>query len=191
MAQVGLSRPFYAKYNNNNGTVTYSAGGSIGKAVECSIEPADSEADIFYADNGPAESANSFSGGTLTVSVDRLDATVVGAILGITPAAVETPAGTTLDFSANAQAPYLGFGIIVKNIVENAPKWMAIILTKIQFSMPTIEAETQGETIEFSGHELTATILRDDTAAANWQRWGFFDTEADAVTWIKGQLSIT
>ena len=33
MAVVGVCKPYYAKYANNGGTVSYSDGGIIGKAV--------------------------------------------------------------------------------------------------------------------------------------------------------------
>ena len=191
MAKVGLSKPYYALYEAENQTVTYSAGASFGKAVNAEIEPDDSDATIFYADNGPAESANIFSGGTLTLEIDRLNATVVGAILGITPGSSTTPVGTTLDFSADQTIPYVGVGLIAKSIVDNTPVWMGIILTKVQFRMPTLDMATQGEEIEFSANELEATIMRDDTAAANWMKWGYFDTEVNAETWIKNTLSIT
>lgn len=191
MAKVGLSKPFYAKYAAANQVVTYSDGGSMGKLVNASIEPDDNDTTIFYADNGPAESAQIFSGGTLTIEVDRLNAAVVGALMGITPGSSATPVGTTLDFQADAVIPYVGVGLISKSIVDNAQVWMAIILPKVQFIMPGLNMETQGEEIEFSGNELTATILRDDTANANWMKWGYFTTEANAETWIKGILSIT
>lgn len=191
MAKVGLSKPFYALYAAAAGVVTYSNGASMGKAVNAEIEPDDSNTTIFYADNGPAESANIFSGGTLTLEVDRLSADVVGALLGITPGSSTTPVGTTLDFAAEATIPYVGVGLIAKSIVDNTPVWMSIILTKVQFKMPTLDMSTQGEDIEFSAHELEATILRDDTTNANWMRWGYFSTETNAETWIKGQLSIT
>ena len=191
MAKVGLSKPFYAMYTAAGQVVTYSNGGSMGKAVEASIEPDDNETTVFYADNGPAESARIFSGGTLTLNVDRLDSSVVGALFGITPGSSTTPVGTTLDFAADAAIPYVGVGLITKSVVENTPVWMAVILTKVQFVMPTLDLETQGEDIEFTANELEATILRDDTAAANWMRWGYFTTEANAEAWIKGQLSIT
>ena len=80
MAKVGLSKPFYASYAASNGSVTYSNGGSMGKAVSVSIEPDDNDTTKFYADNGPAESAQIFSGGTLTLEIDRLDSTVLGAL---------------------------------------------------------------------------------------------------------------
>lgn len=191
MAKVGLSKPYYAKYAAENGVVTYSGGASMGKAVNASIEPDDNDTEFFYADNGPAESAQVFSGGTLSLEIDRLVASVVGDIYGITPGSSTTPTGTTLDFKADAVIPYVGIGLIVKNIVDNQQVWMGIILTKVQFVTPSFDLTTQGETIEFSGNELNAAILRDDTANGHWMRLGYFDTEANADTWVRSMLSIT
>lgn len=191
MAKVGLSKPFYAIYTAENNSVAYQNGGSMGKAVEAEIEPDDNDTAVFYADNGPAESANMFSGGTLTLSVDRLDSGVVAAILGITPGSSTTPSGTTLDFSAENTIPYVGVGLIAKSIVDGSAVWMGIVLTKVQFKMPTLDLDTQGEEIEFTANELEATILRDDTTNHNWMKWGYFTTEGDAETWIKGRLSIS
>ena len=191
MAKVGLSKPFYASYAASNGSVTYSNGGSMGKAVNVSIEPDDNDTTKFYADNGPAESAQIFSGGTLTLEIDRLDSTVLGALYGITPGSSTTPVGVTLDFKADAVIPYMGVGFVAKSIVDNSPVWMAIILPKVQFVAPSFDLDTQGEEIEFGGNELTATILRDDTTNGNWIKLNYVATEADAVTWIKSQLSIT
>lgn len=191
MAKVGLSKPYYALYSASGSTVTYSDGGVMGKAVNARIEPEDTDTEIFYADNGPAESASVFNGGTLTLEIDRLLADVVGDIFGISVGSSTTPTGSTVDFSGNLTIPYVGVGMITKSIVDNTPVWLGIILPKVQFTVPTFDLSTQGEEIEFSGHELTATIMRDDTANANWQKLGWFSSEADAETWIKGFLSIT
>lgn len=191
MAKVGLSKPFYAKYAAANQVVTYSGGGSMGKAVNAQIEPDDNDIAKFYADNGPAESAQVFSGGTLTLEIDRLNASVVGDLFGITPGSSATPVGTTLNYSADGVVPYVGIGFIGKNIVSNTAEWIAFVLPKVQFSYPSFDLTTQGEEIEFSGNELTATILRDDTASANWLKVGYFSSEADAETWIKSLLSIS
>lgn len=191
MAKVGLSKPYYAKYSASGTTVTYSSGGAMGKAVSASIEPDDGETSYFYADNGPAESARIFSGGTLTLEIDRLLTTVLGAIYGITPGTSVTPSGDTVDFSGSLVIPYVGVGFIVKNIIDNTQKWMAIILPKVQFQLPSFDLQTQGEEIEFSGNELSATILRDDTANENWLKTGSFASEADAETYIKTFLSIS
>ena len=191
MAKVGLSKPYYAKYTAAGQVVTYSSGASMGKAVTCSIEPNDNDTNFFYADNGPAESAYVFSGGQLTLELDRLATSVIGDIFGVTPGSSVTPVGTTLDFSADSVIPYVGVGLIAKNIVDNTAVYMAILLPKVQFVHPGFDLTTQGEEVEFSGNQLTAAILRDDTASANWLKLGYFSTEADAETWIKAALSIS
>lgn len=191
MAKVGLSKPYYAMYSASNGTVTYSNGASIGKAVSCSIEPDDNDTSFFYADNGPAESAHVFSGGSLTMEVDRLDSSVIAALFGITAGSSATPVGTTLDFKADSVIPYVGVGLIAKNIVDNTAVWMAIVLPKVQFVTPTFDLTTQGEEVEFSGNQLDAAILRDDTTDGKWIRLGYFASEPDAETWIKTVLAIT
>ena len=37
MARIGLSKPYFAVYNNTGGTTTYSGGAAIGKAVDLVI----------------------------------------------------------------------------------------------------------------------------------------------------------
>lgn len=191
MAKTGLSQSFYAIYSAENNVVTYSDGGTLGKAVECSIEPEEASDNVFYANNGPAESAADFAGGTLTITIDRLSPASLAPLLGLTTSTVSTPSGTSLAFKAGAARPYVGYGTVFRSLVDNAVVWLAVILTKVQFAIPADSASTQGETIEFSGHELSAAILRDDTADHTWKLWGQFSTEADAVTWIKSVLSIT
>ena len=191
MARVGLSQSFYALYAANGTTVSYSGGGTLGKAVEVSIEPEDSDANVFYANNGPAESASSFGGGTLTITNDRMPLTAVAAVLGLNVASVTTPAGVALTFPAGLAAPYVGYGTVAKMIVDNAVNWRAIMLHKVQFKVPTGEFTTEGESIEFEGHELTAQILRDDSSAQAWMTWADFSTEANAVAWLQAQLAIS
>lgn len=72
MAKIGLSKPYFAKYSNTGSTVTYAEGALMGKAVELSLELEEGDDNILYADNGPAESANTFSGGSLTLTTDDL-----------------------------------------------------------------------------------------------------------------------
>ena len=184
MATIGLSKPFYAIYSANGETVSYTGGGVLGKAVELSMELEGGEANILYADNGPAESATTFGGGTLTITTDDLLPEPAAAILGLTLQAVgEKKEIKELVFGEGQSIPYVGFGV--------ASKWMGLVYPKVQFQNPGISATTQGESIEWQTKELTATILRDDTAEHNWCRYAIFDTETDAVSYIKSLLSIT
>ena len=182
MATIGLSKPFYAIYAASGETVSYTNGGVLGKAVELSMELDGGDANILYADNGPAESATTFGGGTLTITTDDLLPEPAAAILGLTLKAVtEQDDVKEIVFGEGQSIPYVGFGVVVKKQQSGTSKWMGLVYPKVQFQNPGISATTQGESIEWQTKELTATILRDDTAEHNWCRYAIFDTETDAV----------
>lgn len=192
MARIGLAKPYYAKYAESQGVVSYSSGGSLGKAVEANIELDDIDPVKLYADNAVAESVSQFSSGTLTLTLDELSITVAGAILGLTPTAVTSPAaGNVLEFSSAVVAPYVGIGLIVDKVTASTKSYMAVILNKAQFQVPAGDYVTQGETIEFQTPELTATLMKDDTNDGVWQVWAEFSTFAAAENYIKTKLSIT
>ena len=196
MAKVGLSKPYYAVYSAGSGTPSYSKGAVMGKATEANIEIDTSDNNNLYADNGIAETDVQFAGGTLTLSTDDLSTDVSAAILGITPSPLSEITGVTdedvneLVFDDNQVTPYLGVGFIVKHIVGGVTKWRGIVLTKVIFSVPADSATTQGETIEWQVPELTATIMRDDSATHPWKKEAMFTTEAQAESYIKNRLGI-
>lgn len=197
MAKIGLSKPYYAIYNNTGNNVTYTGGGLIGKATELNLELEGADANILYADNAAAESDNQFAGGTLTLSTDDLMPTPTLAILGLKQQPMDLDGASTaspqwLVYDDDQVIPYIGFGGIVKKQINNVTKWVAVVLTKIQFSNPGLDAVTQGETIEWQTTELTATVMRDDSAKHVWQMQSTpMDTEADAEAAIKKALNIT
>ena len=54
MAKVGLSQSFYALYTYDptaTNPISYSNGGTLGKAVDCTIDAGEAEESVFYANN--------------------------------------------------------------------------------------------------------------------------------------------
>ena len=197
MATIGLSKPYYAVYSAGSGTPTYASGGVMGKATQADIEIETTEDNNLYADNAIAETDRSFAGGTLTLSTDDLSQEVSKAILGLTEQALAEITGVTdedvqeLIYDDTQQTPYLGVGFIIKKKVNGVYKWRAVVLTKVMFAVPSDSATTQGETIEWQVPELSATIMRDDSATHMWKREATFTTEAQAEVYIKDRLNIT
>ena len=185
MANVGLSKPYYAAYTNSGSGTTYSNGAKIAKAISCKIENGGGEAENWYADNGIAESSNSFGNGTLTLETDSLPLAVAKDLFDLT---VDT--SSVYHFNADDVPPYLGFGIIKKLITGGATAYWGIVLPKIQFQVPNEDLTTQGESVEFASNEITATIMRDDTTG-DWKLIKAFDSESDAENWIKTTLGIS
>lgn len=194
MATIGLSKPYYAIYSNNEATVTYSGGTTIGKAVNLNISLDSGDTNVLYADNGIAESVNVFAGGTLTLSTDDLLAEPMKAILGVAEKTITdatTSGAKWLVFDDTQLTPYVGFGAILKKQQNNTTKWVALVFPKIQFQNTGDAATTQGETIEWQTPELTATLMRDDTETHQWKLMSTpLDTEAEAETAVKAFLNI-
>ncbi|HHX36604.1 MAG TPA: hypothetical protein GX717_01325 [Clostridiaceae bacterium] len=193
MATIGVSKPYYGIYNNNNGVISYSDGGVFAKAVEFSSKIDSGEDNNLYADNGIAESDRSFGGGTLSVTTDEISQTAAAAILGITAKTITV--GTDTDVSElvyddDMEIPDLGFGIIIKKKVNGAYKYRAVFFHKIKFNIPEDAAKTQGESIEWQTPTIEGTIMRDDSAKHGWKSEVTVDTEAEAEEYIKQKLGI-
>ena len=197
MAVIGLSKPYYGIYSATGNAVSYANGAVMGKATEANIEIDTTEDNNLYADNAIAETDRSFAGGTLTLSTDDLSQEVTKAILGLTETSITGIEGVTdtsvkeLVYDDTQTIPYLGVGFIVKKKVGGAYKWRAVVLSKVMFSVPADAATTQGESIEWQVPELSATIMRDDSATHMWKREATFTTEVQAEAYIKARLNIT
>lgn len=197
MAKIGLSKPYFALYSNTGGTTTYSGGANIGKAVQLDMTLDGAEDNVLYADNGPAESDNAFGGGTLTLTTDDLLPAPMVGILGVKQQTITGVDGVTTEdaswliFDDEQETPYVGFGAIIKKKINNVVKWQALVYPKIQFQNFGDAAVTQGESIEWQTRELTANLMRDDTANHEWRRLSSpLDTEAEAEALIKNYLNI-
>lgn len=194
MAGIGLSKPYYAKYNAADGVVSYSDGGLMGKYTELNISLNEASSNTLYADNAPAETDNQFSGGTAAISTDELPAENLTSVFGAKKEAAEGSATADASWYVwddDQIIPYLGIGGIIKKKIAGATKWVAFVLPKVQFKNPGIVATTQGETISWQTQSLTADILRADDAKHRWYQISSpMDSEADAEAAIKAYLNI-
>lgn len=196
MATIGVSKPYYGIYNVSASTVTYTLGAVMGKATQANIEIETSEDNNLYGDNAIAETDRQFTGGTLTLSTTDLSQEVSRAILGIVEQALGEITGVTdqgvkeLIYDDRQVTPYLGVGFVIKKVINKITMWRAVILTKVMFSIPSDAATTQGETIEWQVPELSATIMRDDSATHMWKREATFTTEAQAVAYLEARLGV-
>ena len=197
MAGIGLRKPFYAIYNYDEtaGSVAYSAGGLLAKAVEFSASIESAEANNLYADDGIAETDRSFGGGTISVTTDDLLPAPSAAILGITPKEIkigsETATVQELVYDENMVAPYLGFGIIIPKVKNGVASFRAVVFPKIMFNVPADAATTQGESIEWQTPVIEGTILRSDADGHPWKREVTVADEEKAIAYIKQCLNIS
>ena len=183
---TGFSLPYVAAYTYTTSSgVTYSSGQILARGVSVSLDITSGDDNKFYADNQAAESVSGqFQEGTCTLTVDGLLTTAENLILGTT----ET-SGVT-DFG-DLNQPYMGIGFIARYMSGGTTSWVPMIIPKAKFNSPSLEAATQEEDIDWQTQELTADILRDDTANHIWlKKFTACTTEALAEAQIKNAFSI-
>lgn len=191
---TGFSMPWVAKYANNNGTVTYSGGIPLARGVDVSLSVESAGDNNFYADNVLAETdTQAFSSGTLNLTVDGLKAAALKLITGVTTSQAVSFTGGTVTFDVwddLASVPYVGVGFVARYMEAGVTSYVPIILRKVKFSDPEINAATQEESIDWQTQSLEATIMRDDTANHAWKMIGAEQsTEAAAYNAIKKFLT--
>lgn len=186
---TGFSLPYVALYEANGTTVTHSNGQRLARGVSVSIEAEAEDSNIFYADNISAESAPGiFTSGTATFTVDGLKLAAEQLIMGIP----EADAQGYIHYGESLTIPYVSVGFICRYMEDGVTSYTPVILTKVRFVTPGIEAQTATETIEWQTQELQATLLRDDTANHDWKLVGGQEvSEAAAEAKIKAFLGIS
>lgn len=187
---TGFSLPYIAKYAASGGTVTYTDIQKLARGVSVSIEPESSDSNNFYADNVLAESVTgTFTGGTATITVDGLLSAAESVIFGL-PEAATVSGVSVYQYGDSANPPYLGFGFLARYMSDGVTSFVPVVLTKVKFQLPSQEANTQEEEIEWQTQELTATIMRDDSANHTWKMIAAtaYSTEAEAETALTALL---
>lgn len=185
---IGFSKPYVALYSELGGTITYSSGQKLARGVSVNAEPDSSDNNNFYADNIVAESdAGSFSGGTVTLTVDGLLQDAEKLIQGLPTA----DADGFLNYDDDQVTPYVGVGFIIEYMSEGVRYFTPVIFPKCKAGQLTVSAETEGESISWQTAEIPFSIYKDDSAKHRWKRvGGELADEATAEAAIKAAFSI-
>ena len=105
MAKIGLNNFRYGFLTEaTDGTPTYGGAKIPGAAVTCNVSVTNNDAKL-YANDTVQESDTSFSGGTVTMGVDRADYQTQADLLGH-----EYDEETGIVRNTNDVAPYVGLG---------------------------------------------------------------------------------
>lgn len=171
---TGFSEPYIAKYSNTGTTVSYSGGMKLGRGVSMSIEVESADDNNFYADDIVSETeTGTMTSASATVTVDGMEPEVAAFALGL-PAATEESIGDdtveVYDYDDRMNPPFLGLGVLRRVMLNGVQYWVPIVFTKVKMNIPSDEANTQEDQIDWQTQELEMTVLRDDSANRRWKR---------------------
>lgn len=196
MAGIGMYGVYYSKATIANGVVTGYAGvQTMGKAISASFEPSTPDDNPLYANNAVGENDSSgASGGTLTLTLDRLTQDAAADLYGLTVEDVEvtvgdTPGtqveGTALKYTGTEQSAPVGVAFIRQNQVDGVRNHEVILYRRVTFSMPADNAQTMGESIEWQTPEISGTVMGLEGDGSNaWFEQVIFPTQEAAIAYI-------
>lgn len=193
MVTTGFSDIHVAEYAEAGGVVTYSGCRKLARSKSMDISVTAMDANNFYADDMLAESETAaFKEGQAKIVVDGLDGEEEAFILGIEESTVKVGGKDVpvVKYGKNMKPPYLGIGAVKRMMLKGVESYRAVILCKTRFAVPGEAAETREEQTNWQTQELNATIMRDDTAEANWKviPKANFATKEEAIAFIKAYL---
>ena len=182
MAFIGLRKPYFAKLNRT--TNTYSDGFRFSHAVSMNVTPNYAEASL-YGDDVQVEYEKSFTNANVSVGTTS------------TPLkAADTVFGHEVDYTtkkviykATDEPNDVGVGVIAPEKVDGISQYVALIILCAKFADSAETYVTKGDSLSFNTPTIegSASALDD----GRWKLTRIFDTELEAVNWVKDQLNIT
>lgn len=170
---TGYSQPIVAKYSYSSNTISYTNTMPLARGVEVQMEVEIGDATNFFADNTIAEAvAGQFNGATATLTVDGLKDAARDLIAGLVTSKTIIANSSTVTakvYDDLQVIPYVGIGFVVRYMENGVTTYAPVILPKAQFSPESLNAATQGESVEFQTTELQATVMRADDANHSWK----------------------
>ena len=184
MAKIGLNNFRYGILTEaDDGTPSYNGAHKPAKAISCQVSITNNDAKLF-ADDGLAESDTSFASGTVTAGIDEDDDVTSATLLGHT-----ISQNGEMIRNANDVAPYVGWGRVIRKMVNGVQKFKVEFLYKVKFSEPSQDDNTKGENLSFSTPTLQGIVST--LANGDWSKTETFDTLNEAITFLESLLGGT
>lgn len=187
MAYIGLYGVYYSLCTMTDGVLTGFGGAeTCGKAISASFTPNDSGDNNLYANNGIAETdASSNAGGTLSLTLDRLKAAAIADLFGVTATSEDGAQG--FNFDGDEVANPVGIAFIRQKQEDNdRDLYEVVIYSHVTFKIPSEEAQTLGETVEWQTPTIEGTIISGSALGAYpWKKVFQFTTQAAAIDFIE------
>lgn len=176
-----LRNIWYGKYAYSGGAISVTGGRQLGLAMKATITPNFQEAPL-WAEGAKAENIRRFKDGSITLGVKSIDSTTKTDLYGHT-ATTDGTKGTKDD---NSNYVVIAFYAPEKD--AGTDKYYALCLKKVQFSDAPTNYQATGDSITWATPELPGTFMADDNG--EWYEDAVFDTEAEALAWVKTQVGL-
>lgn len=192
MPQFDLRNIYIAKYNNNNGTVTYTNGTKIGDAMRVEINLRFAEGRL-YAESRLAEYVRKCTGGTISIGEKYIPEDAQKLMFGAQEKSrtVGSENVKGLEYSSKDVMSNLGVAFMAPDMVDGSEKVTCVLIHRALFGPPSMSLQTQGENIQFATPTVSGEFMPEHSSGAKYMEIALLDDEAKAIVWIKQTLNIT
>lgn len=158
MAKISAKLPIIASITTSG---AFDEGMAVGRLIKVTTAPTQNSTKL-YADDGLAEEANDTSSVAITLNTDTIPMTVAAALFGCKYTAASGANPENLEYSSEDIAPFVGFGFVSGELVNNTKSYKVTVYNKVKFAMPSTEYDTKGESITFGTPTINGTAYPDD-----------------------------
>lgn len=178
-----------AKYNNNNGVVSYSDAVSIGDAMDVNIQFRFAEGRL-YAEGSLAEYMRSVTGGSISIAVKDIPNAAQTMLYGArlkkrTVGQNEIPGRA---YGANDISEDVGVAFYAPDRIDGVTKYTCCFVHRALFGPPDLVYKTKGETIVFNTPTTTGEFMPDHSADKDVVEVATVDTAEVAAAWVNAVL---
>lgn len=183
-----------AKYNNANGTISYSNATSIGDAMNVVLQFTYAEGRL-YAESVLAEYIRLATGGSISIGEKYIPDSAKTLLFGMrTGTRTLTVDGQTVNaesmkLGGKDLPSYVGVAFYAPDMVDGAQKYTCVFVSRALFAPPSMTYQTKGENIVFQTPTTTGEFLPDHSANQDLVETYVADTEAAAIAWRDAVLS--
>lgn len=172
-----------------NQPLTYKDGMIATRAVAADITY-DRTENKYYADDVLAESDNSITGGTISITGSEFLPEAREKLFGVRKI---TEGENTVYRTTSEPSPYIGLGYMTTLIYKGKYRYFAKWIHKMQFTLSGESARTKGETIEWQDETATGDIMGvavDESGVPAFIDQVEFETAAKAEAWLDAKAGI-
>lgn len=188
MPQFDLRGIHCAKYNNNDGAITYTNVQEVGDAMTATLEMRFAEGRL-YAESTLAEFMRKATGGTIALGVKYIKNAAQQLMFGSASKTRSITAGgssqtvSSLVLGAKSTPAYVGVSFYAPDMIDGVEKYTCVFASKCLFGPPSMTLQTAGENIQFNTPTTSGEFLASDASAQDMLEVAVCDTEAAAIAW--------
>lgn len=175
MAYIGVACPVIARYEENNGNISYSNGFRFGKAIKIGIKPNYEDVSDYGGINDTEEEQEfAYADVTMNTSETHVEAETLmfGHIVN----------GDEIVSGIKDRGQYVGMGMRVTEVISGRRAYVAVWIHKIKFLDGEQEHETKGDSVDYKTPEIKGKAISDYNGA--WRTKKGFQTKEEADEWL-------